>query len=301
MSAAASFSCPFCASPPFTDFDNYSPHFINVHRSSLFPDPNFWGVGELRTLAELVTLFEKYFGLYHVNIKLSTLVGCDTYRIKKTKELLGYKQALAFVRNPQVESSAPAPSILGPSLIDLEPAESCDTKAADLSHDISVIIDEVRDISNILKDNVDSVKFSESLSSSFNALLPFKCLFCDRRFSTSSGLGLHKKSKHFHEFLLEIELKYANRRNHPWDEEELRILYTLEQDLISKSVKHVNIELAKLLTHREYSHIVEIRKSKRYKNLKEKLCFESASGGASPPSPATLLFPNAASASFTAS
>lgn len=137
----------------------------------------------------------------------------------------------------------PASSTLSPMLIDLEAVDSCDPKAADLNQDISVIIDEIRNISTVLRDKSDSTRLSDSISSSFNPLLPFSCLFCDRRFSTSSGLGLHKKSRHFDEFLLEIELKYANRRNHPWDEEELRIVFTLEQDLIAKGIRYVNIEL----------------------------------------------------------
>lgn len=100
-------------------------------------------------------------------------------------------------------------------LIDLVATDTCDIDAADLNQDISIIIDEIRNISTVLRDNSDSPKVSDSFSTCFNALLPFGCLFCNRKFSTASGLGLHKKSRHFDEFLLEIEHKYANRRNHP--------------------------------------------------------------------------------------
>lgn len=47
-----------------------------------------------------------------------------------------------------------------------------------------------------------------------------------------------------------------------------------------------------MLAHRTQSQISEIRKSRRYKNLKEKLSYEAYTGGESPPSPAVLLTPN---------
>lgn len=292
MTAATPFSCPFCASLPFSDFDSYSDHFINIHRESLFPVPDSWGTRELGILAKLVVLFENYLpGLRFIKIKLSALVGCESVRIKRAKERNDYKNLLTRARNPPAVPVLPVSPPLSPMLIDLEAMDSCDSQAADINRDISVIIDEVRNISTVLKENSDPTGLSDSISSSFNTLLPFGCLFCDRRFSTLSGLGLHKKSRHFDEFLLEIEMKFSKRRNHPWNEEELRIMYSFEQDLIAKGVRHVNIELSKIINHRTYSQIAEIRKSMRYKNLKEKLYFEFASGVALPPSPSTLLSP----------
>lgn len=205
MSATVSFSCLFCASIPFSDFGNFSDHFINTHRNFLFPAQDACSTDELRTLAELVVLFERNLpGLKWINIKLSTLVGCDAARFKRLKENVGHRRSLALARNPPVASVMPASHTHSPMLIDLEAADSCDPKAADLNQDISVIIDEIHNISTVLRDKSDSTRFSESISSSYNTLLPFSCLFCDRRFSTSSGLGLHKKSRHFDEFLLEI-------------------------------------------------------------------------------------------------
>lgn len=143
----------------------------------------------------------------------------------------------------------------------------------------------------MLRGNSDLNRLSNSSFCSFNTLLPNKCLFCNRRFISKSGLGLYKKSRHLDEYLLEIEHKYANRRNLPWDEEELRILYEFEQDLIGKGVRFLNIELQRFINHRTHSRIAEIRKSRRYKNLKEKLSYEFFTGGDSPPYPAVLLSP----------
>lgn len=287
--------CPFCAAPPFCTYDDFSTHFLTTHRPSIFPDPNYWGGDEYRALAGLVVLFEKNFpSVRKVNIELAALVGSDNLRIRRIKESAAFKNHLTQFRLLQEE---PCKSNISPSsspeIITLDMCDQANDLTADLNRDASVILEEIRDISTILKENVDSCIPNDSISGSINLLLPHRCLFCDSRYSTKSGLGLHKKSKHFEEYLLEIEHKYANRRNHPWSDEELSILCQFEMDLNCKGVRYINVALQPFFKHRTHSQIVAIRKTLRYRLIKEKMSFEEFNGGVSPPSPAVLLSPAA--------
>lgn len=102
--------------------------------------------------------------------------------------------------------------------------DTCDINdnhpSANLTGQLKNLCDDIKDISlllNLLKDNSDISSFSTSLdqSSRASAAPRHTCLFCDRSFSTKGGLGLHKKSRHLQEYLLEIKHKYSRCRNHP--------------------------------------------------------------------------------------
>lgn len=162
----------------------------------------------------------------------------------------------------------------------------------DFAEQVADLQSEISGLSALFKDNLDS-SVASYINTSKNAFVrdQFPYPFCDRSFSSKIGLRQHKKSRHLDEYLLEIEHRYLNRRNHPWEEEELRILFPFEQYLLREGVKFINIKLAKLLPHRSHPQITEIRKSRHYKLLKENFIFEFSNFGLSPPSPAVLLSP----------
>lgn len=235
-------SCSVCAAPPFPTYDPFFNHFVDVHRPSLFPIPNFWGPGELNSLTSLIILLEKYLPSDRkVNIRLSALVGCEPTRMKRIKETVSFKNLLILARKSQAERPESATIPPNPELICLDDFDLDENSSIDLESETNNIRKEIHNISLVLKDKSDSVLLSNPNSCSFSTLLPYNCLFCSRRFSSKSGLGLHRKSRHFEEYILEIEHKFANRRIHPWDDEELRMLYEFEQDLIGKGIRFINI------------------------------------------------------------
>lgn len=299
--------CPFCACSPFVDSPSFEYHFIKFHRSSLFPDPNtLMGSDEGLNFARLAIFYD---GLQppvrNINIKLASLIGCEPKVVRNFKKTLAFPRAMTAARDSMTVHG---------SLIDRDSSDSDPGSANFLSlkdnfdfsfiEQVSDLEKDISNLSSILKENLDTSELSTTNNQkevSISLQDRFPCLFCDRTFPSKIGLGLHKKARHINEYLLEIEHKYVNRRNHAWDEEEIRIMIAFEQDLILQKVKFVNIELTKLLPHRTHSQIAEMRKSRRYKLIKESIIFESSNNGSPPPSPAILLSPRPVGSEITTS
>lgn len=94
---------------------------MDVHRPSLFPDPNFRGHGELNSLAGLVILLEKQLpSERRVNIRLAALVGCEPISVKRVKETVNFKNLLISARESREERPEPVTTSADPELICLE-------------------------------------------------------------------------------------------------------------------------------------------------------------------------------------
>lgn len=76
--------CPFCACLPFVDSSTFETHFDDVHRITLFPDSTaLCGSDGGLSLAKLIFFYERFQPhLRYINIKLSSLIGCEAKTIK---------------------------------------------------------------------------------------------------------------------------------------------------------------------------------------------------------------------------
>lgn len=245
---SSSLPCPFCACPPFSDFDLFKPHFIQTHLPS-YSFAGSWSGEEGMCVTKLVLLIEKYFpyGRRRINILVAECIDCDPLQVKRYKDTKPYRDNYVIACNsfhsPDAHGSdGIGTSVPSPDVITIE--DDFD----DFSGQVAELQSEISGLSALFKENLEtSVASLINISRNLTTHDQFACLFCDRSFPTKIGLGQHKKARHLDEHLLEIEHRFVHRRNHPWDEEELRILFSFEQNLLREGVKFINIELAKLL------------------------------------------------------
>lgn len=95
------------------------------------------------------------------------------------------------------------------------------------------------------------------------------CPECQRAFTTASGLSQHRRKAHSVAYNREAEERdQLTRKKNTFSE--LEILHIVEEELRDPSRLHMNLHLAAHFD-REQRHIINLRKSHRYKALKAQI------------------------------
>lgn len=216
--------CPFCACPPFISMTDFDSHFIKLHKPLLFPDPRPpIGHDQRYDIARLI-FYERFApNTRYINIQMATLTGYEVKLIKNLKATIAFSRILREIRT--ANNSQPRLSISSRYVYDsatsppfeVDYDNSLIEQMADLQQDVANLSQAIRHSlsSPVQMTPVDQKYISHPIALGDRHV----CLFCDRVFTTKSGLGLHKKAHPHQEFLLEIEHRSIIKRNHQWDEE----------------------------------------------------------------------------------
>ncbi len=103
--------------------------------------------------------------------------------------------------------------------------------------------------------------------------LPFACRFCNRRFETARGRGVHENSAHRLQRHEHIEKVSGACRLRRWSKEEQMLLAKHECELMKGRASRVNLvsRLAQVYTSATKSEIISARRSKRYKDIRSQI------------------------------
>lgn len=93
---------------------------------------------------------------------------------------------------------------------------------------------------------------------------PLSCEYCERVFTTKTGMGVHKTRAHPDELDRHRENEHTIVKMR-WSQEEISLLALQEVKLIREGKRHINQILATLCAHRSVEAIKKVRQKADYK------------------------------------